>query len=656
LEKLSSVHKRTLNRLQELMLEYEFTMAYRPGSQNAVADFLSRNVPMAAVSATIGATADEVMQKQQEDPQVKDIAQYLKARTTPEKLKGYSMWIIRCAENCFLDKEGIVWMRSKRPGYRIKDLIVVPESMRDMIIRAAHVAREAGHGGEKRTTDRVMSCYWWPGVTQHVKTFIQKCERCQLAKAEAPAPGRLHPLPMMDAPNIRLHADLFGPLKTGGNGNKYILVLTDAFSKLAELVAIENKEAVTVARAIFERWICRYSAPQILVTDQGKEFCNKVLEAVCNIWGIKKNRTSPFHPQSNSAAESYNRTMIKYMRCVLDNKTTLDWEVQLPALMMAYNMHVHASTKETPFFLTFAHDPRLPFFDLAQPRKCYTDTYPETSFQQVQLAFKQATENMMEAQEIREKYYNAKSKERDFRPGERVMVHCPNVPVGINQKFYKKWRLMVVVKRVGPLNLQIKEEGKMNTSLVHVDRVKHASAVEIEEHCDSAARTYEHGQQFAFDRGEVPKPAKTAKRKIPPEEQEKDEMEYTWQKGGDQSANVEEEEESEISNHDSSASSFQTAGSAASSAHSSEIEDEDDPLNEATVGDDEEGEEEPLAESRWPNFDPWGRIAANLFPAPQDDGRVTRSRARAEGTSVPDYALPSSDRAYNKRKDGKPRK
>ena len=217
------------------------------------------------------------------------------------------------------------------------------------------------------------------------------------------------------------------------------------------------------------------------------------------------------------------------MRAVLDNSTTLDWEEQLPALMMAYNTHVHQATKETPFFLTFCHDARMPYFDLAQPRQSLGEGYAAQAFTNAQTAFKRAAENMEEAQAIRQQYYDRQTKQRRFRPGDRVMVHFPNVPTGVNQKFYKRWRLMVIVRPVGPLNVIIKEEASTKTNLVHVNRVRHASTVEIEEQCDSAVRTYEDGQSFYFQtRGETAK----QKRRIPPEERESDQNEYFFYQGG----------------------------------------------------------------------------------------------------------------------------
>jgi hypothetical protein len=51
---------------------------------------------------------------------------------------------------------------------------------------------------------------------------------------------------------------LFGPCKISDMGNKYILTIMDAFTKYSETVAIPNKEAETVADAVFTKWICRY--------------------------------------------------------------------------------------------------------------------------------------------------------------------------------------------------------------------------------------------------------------------------------------------------------------------------------------------------------------------------------------------------------------
>ena len=77
------------------------------------------------------------------------------------------------------------------------------------------------------------------------------------------------------------------------------MVMTDAFSKLAELVALPNKEAHTVAEALFNRWICRYGLPEEILSDGGKESCNDTVNLMLKIMNVKKTTTSPYPPQTN---------------------------------------------------------------------------------------------------------------------------------------------------------------------------------------------------------------------------------------------------------------------------------------------------------------------------------------------------------------------
>ena len=91
--------------------------------------------------------------------------------------------------------------------------------------------------------------------------------------------------------------------------------------------------------------------------------------------GVTHKFTSPFHPETNASAERYNRTMQTYLRKMLDNDDTLDWEKWLPAMMLSYNTQVHKATMESPFFLTHLHDPRLPYFDMDKPKPMYKDNF-----------------------------------------------------------------------------------------------------------------------------------------------------------------------------------------------------------------------------------------------------------------------------------------
>ena len=101
------------------------------------------------------------------------------------------------------------------------------------------------------------------------------------------------------------------------------MCITDAFTKYVELVAINNKEAATVAEAIFKKWFCRYGIPMEIVTDGGKEFCAKVSEEVIKRMGAMHLKTAPYHLQCNSQAKVANKTIADYLSKYVD-QTTLD--------------------------------------------------------------------------------------------------------------------------------------------------------------------------------------------------------------------------------------------------------------------------------------------------------------------------------------------
>ena len=159
-------------------------------------------------------------------------------------------------------------------------------------------------------------------MTVDVDQFVESCDVCQRAKDPVHFKKNKEPLyswAAPDSPWVRMHADLFTVGKKSKKGHKYVLVMTDAFSKLVELVPIMDKEAKTVAAAIVDTWICRYACPKQILTDRGKEFCNKLANELYNKLGVQHLRTSAYHPKTNSSAESFNRELIKIMCTLLDD-------------------------------------------------------------------------------------------------------------------------------------------------------------------------------------------------------------------------------------------------------------------------------------------------------------------------------------------------
>jgi len=464
LEKLGAVHTKTLNRLQEMMNSYDFTIQYKKGSEMP-ADFLSRNVVN-----SISWNSLDLAQEQDKNSLIKNIKEFLLNRKLPDNKEMWSA-IKGLAMDCFVEDE-VVWKRIKRQGEPSRAVLFVPSSMTSKIIQDAHGHLLAGHDGLFKTKERIMQCYYWPRMDKDINDHLQQCHRCQMRKQTNKTPqADLMPLPQCTEPNQRVHADLFGPLKTSGNNKKYILCMTDAFTKYVELVPLPDKEAVTVAAAIFSRWVCRFGSPLQITTDGGKEFTANLTNELFSQMQINHLTTSPYHPQCNSQAEVVNKTIAKYLASFVDT-TTLDWELYLAPMMFAYNTSIHKSIRNSPYFLTFGLEPRTPNFPATDLRRKFYGENDVDEFQhRLQLARHIAAEHNEEARQSYETQYNKKVKPTKFDVGQKVLLNEFNM-LHKNRKLAPKYSgPHVISKLIHDTNVELKLQNGRKT-IVHINRIK----------------------------------------------------------------------------------------------------------------------------------------------------------------------------------------
>jgi hypothetical protein len=205
------------------------------------ADFLSRN----AIDA-VKIFDDNWKLAQEQDEYCQIIKQHM------ERKKACQCSQLEISKSCFMGN-GLLWRRLQRLG-RQSTVLVTPKSMREKVIQETHGTLMTGHESTNKTKERIMNSYWWPGMDDQIEKHVAKCDKCQRTrKDKRPSTTFITPLPQCSEPNQRVHMDLFGPLKTTSSGKKFILCVTDAFSKYAELVAIPDKNATTVASALFLR-------------------------------------------------------------------------------------------------------------------------------------------------------------------------------------------------------------------------------------------------------------------------------------------------------------------------------------------------------------------------------------------------------------------
>ena len=465
LEKLGKVHTKTLNRLQEAMNSFDFEIRYKKGEEMP-ADFLSRNIV-----STIGWSNEQLTTYQENDPLIKNLKEFLlhrKLHPDPQ----CRVLVRHLADESFVE-DGLVWKRVKRQNEPSRVVLYLPDALREQTLQDAHGTLLAGHDGVLKTKERIFSTFYWPGMDRDINQHIQNCHRCQVRRRTSPqAPALLSPLPQCTEPGQRVHADLFGPLKTSDQGKKFILCVTDAFTKYVELVALPNKEATSVAKAIFDRWICRFGIPLEIVTDQGKEFTAKLTKSLFSMLGIEHTTTSAYHPQCNSQAEVANKTIAKYLASFVDD-STLNWEDYLWPLMFSYNTSFHRSVKNSPFFLTFGLEPRDTTFGASDlRRKFYGESSTDELLHRLRAARELAQQNNQDSTDKFKAAHDRNAEPHPFLRDQLVLLQETNY-LGRNAKLSPKWtgphRIM---RLIGDTNVELKLSPSNRKLIAHVNRLK----------------------------------------------------------------------------------------------------------------------------------------------------------------------------------------
>ena len=132
-------------------------------------------------------------------------------------------------------------------------------------------------------------------------------------------------------------------------------------------IVLRNGSKFTVSPAVklVDEMFCRFSPPEQVHSDQGRQFESELLKQICNLLQIKKTHTTPYRPQGNGMVERFNRTL-QDMLAIAVGKHPADWEVYIRKLCFAYNTSVHSSTGYSPFFLMFGRQATIPI-DLMFP-------------------------------------------------------------------------------------------------------------------------------------------------------------------------------------------------------------------------------------------------------------------------------------------------
>merc|ERR1712035_35406 len=119
-----------------------------------------------------------------------------------------------------------------------------------------------------------------------IDEHIDKCVKCAQHKGSVSEPAPILEYPPLARPWDVVAIDLLQLSVRSRQGSKYVLVMVDHFSRYVVLGPIQDKSAKSVAHALVTNLFCPYSTPRVLLSDNGAEFRNSMLEEICNQFRI----------------------------------------------------------------------------------------------------------------------------------------------------------------------------------------------------------------------------------------------------------------------------------------------------------------------------------------------------------------------------------
>ena len=350
--------------------------------------------------------------------------------------------------------------------------LVIPNFLRKPVIEEIHSGYFGGHLGIDKTYDKLRSRYYWSGMYRDVVHFLKTCVACNMRKLRREKP-LLQAMPIPKYPFEQIAIDTAGPFPESFQGNRYIVNVIDLFSGWPESFATNSKSAETVAQILLEHIIPRHACPRVIVSDNGTEFCNAVIDQISAFFNIKHIRTSVYHPQSNGKCERYNRVQNDMLAKLVD-PSQRDWDTKIPSILSAYRTAKNESTGYSPFFLLFGRDPILPLDSLLSPKYRYHgDEYVPTMLENLHNAYDHVRHNLSRSHERNKFYYDRNAKPTRIQVGDMVYFRDPAEAVQGSSKLASRWRPFYrVIKAFSDVTFMIKNQLTGETKTVNVQNLR----------------------------------------------------------------------------------------------------------------------------------------------------------------------------------------
>jgi transposase InsO family protein len=429
---------------------HDFTIKYRPGVQNVLADAFSRAVEVDVVDV------NEKVNKED--------SQYTKMKNniieTPEKFKNFKV------------EQNYIYKYTPLADNLLGDVafswkLYVPQHLQSEILKQSH--DEAGHFGHFKTLQKIKLRYFWPKMSSCVRDYVQKCETCRVSKDTTPKNK-----PLMGAqksvsrPFQAYSLDFMGEFPKSKKGNCHLLVVTDLFSKFVFVHPVRQANSRAIVNFVESQVFLSYGIPQYVICDNAQAFKSKMFVEFLNHYKIQLRSTAVYSPQSNPT-ERVNRVIKNSLRCYIGEQEHRVWEDYIYKIAFSINTSVHVSTGYTPYFVVFGREAAVDGTDNAsRPQPSFDTVNNETLLAKVR---EKVQANLKTAFDRYSHYYNLRARPlRQYKEGDVVYkdnFKLSNAGAGYSSKLGPKKQKCIVSKVTGSNTYQLKSSDGKDLGVFH---------------------------------------------------------------------------------------------------------------------------------------------------------------------------------------------
>ena len=426
-------------------------------------------------------TSESLKKAQRQDSVLKEVINFVETGSKPswgqvshagEDIKSFlANW------KSLVIHEGLLFRRNSESKLQQASYqLVIPDVYRSKLLYHYHDSITGGHLGVAKVYSKLQSKYFWPNMKDSVYLYIKTCLTCQ--KKKSPPKSFCAPLKkyVVGVPFERVAADVMGPLVETQKHNRYVLVVTDYFTRWVEAYPIPDQTAETIAKVLASEWVTRFGCMSELHSDNGTNFVSEVMASLCKLLGVERSTTIVRRPQSDGVCERFNHTIQAMLSTALTDHV-FDWDEVIPFLLMAYRASRHESTGFSPNKMLFGTEIRLPLDAYAPEspdnQEFNAPEYVDHVREMLRNSHDIARGHLEKAVEYQQRSYLNRLRPHAYQLKEPIWYWNPVFKKGQSPKLLSFWTgPFYIVEVISDVVYRIQKNARCTTRVVHHNQIK----------------------------------------------------------------------------------------------------------------------------------------------------------------------------------------